>query len=519
MTASDASDQPALRSRNPFARLYDFAVSPAGFFTLLFAYVVANVLLRLWISPNLGIDDVEEAIFATDWQFGYNPRQPPLYTWLLFSAIHVFGQSLLTHLIVKYAIIAGMFAAAYGAARQLLKTPQAAALATYAIVLIFNIGWGAHIGYTHSLLLALFIFATLWALVRAFGSGLALDYAILGVIVGLGFLSKYGFALFLVPLLIGCCFSAETRRGLLNWRMLLTVAIVALIVAAPVDWMLHSRISYTHTLSQVVHAGAKPSYLANIGAGLSSLILGVLTFLAPLWLVALIFVPSLRTPAEPARPWLRAMSVALVVTLVALAATVFIAQVTDFKPRYMHPILITAPLLLFLWLDHRAADPKRQRWFAGVAGAFVVIVFAGLIGQALLEPRSCSNCWLQMPLPALARELDRRGLSDGTIVAFDARIGGNLHVMLPRARVMTPDFPTANPAPTGRGQCVLVWDSRTQGAALPGQLPDFVNRHFGWRDPVGEISILTAPLLRGGGRTDSFGIMPVSGRNGDCAPV
>mgnify|MGYP001179472133 CR=1 FL=1 len=144
-----------------------------------------------------------------------------------------------------------------------------------------------------------------------------------------------------------------------------------------------------------------------------------------------------------------------------------IAQVTDFKPRYMHPILLTAPLLFFLWLDHRPTDQSRERWFAGLVAAFVLIVFGGLAGQAILEPAQCRNCWLQMPLPALARDIEAQGLAGGTIVTADARIGGNLGLYLRNSRILTPDFPMADASATGRGQCLLVWNSRLMGPTAP----------------------------------------------------
>src|SRR6185295_15485570 len=122
--------------------------------------------------------------------------------------------------------------------------------------------------------------------------------------------------------------------------------------------------------------------------------------------------------------------IALGVTFLALIALVLIVQVTDFKPRYLHPVLLTAPLLFFIWLDRRPANPGAERWFATMAAVFAVVVFGALTAQALVEPRGCKNCWLQMPVPALAVELERQGLADGTILAENAHIGGNLRLFL-----------------------------------------------------------------------------------------
>jgi hypothetical protein len=326
------------------------------------------------------------------------------------------------------------------------------------------------------------------------------------------------FAIFLVPLLIGCCFVAPLRAGLLNWRTLASVVIAVAILVLPVNWMIHAPYHYARALQQVAGVAENSSYFANVGAGLLSLLSGPVSFLAPFWIVALLFWRTLRTKGEGDAGWGRALWIALGVSGVALIALVFVVQVTDFKPRYLHPVLLMAPLLFFLWLDRRPANPGAERWFAGVAGVFAIIVFAGLTAQALVEPRDCRNCWLQMPVPALGAELERQGLGDGTVLTESAHIGGNLRLFLPHARVYSPDYPMAEAAPTGRGQCVLIWNSRMHGQTAPEPLVHFLTEHFGGATGNGPIIIVTEPLLRGGGRTDSFGVMRVAGRNGDCTP-
>lgn len=517
MSASDAS-QASVPPRGLLLRFYNFAVSPTGFFAILFVYIAVSILLRVWISPVLGTDEIEQALLANDWRLGYNPRQPPLYTWILLSGYAAVGRTLLAHVVVKYGVLAAMFVASYFAGRRLLKSPAHAALATYALVLLYNIGWGAHTGYTHSLLLSVFIFLTLWVLSRAFEVRRLFDYALFGVIMGLGFLTKFSFAIFLVPLLIGCCFVAPLRAGLLNWRMLISIVIAVAILALPVNWMIHAPYHYARALQQVAGVAESSSYLSNVGAGLVSLLSGPISFLAPLWIVALLFWRTVRTKGEGEAPWGKALWVALAVTIVVLLALVFVVQVTDFKPRYLHPVFLTAPLLFFIWLGRRPANPGAERWFAGIAAVFVILVFGALTAQALIEPRDCKNCWLQMPVPALAADLERQGLGDGTIVAENAHIGGNLRLFLPHARVYSPDYPMAEAAPTGRGQCLLIWNSRMRGPNVQEPMVNFLTEHFGGAPANGPTVFVTEPLLRGGGRTDSFGVMRVAGRNGDCTP-
>src|SRR3954447_13371695 len=85
-------------------RLFELVVTPHGFWAGLAGYLVLHFLLRLWASPNIGTDEVEQALFAQSWAWGYNPRQPPLFTWLLLGAYALFGAGIVAHLALKYAV-------------------------------------------------------------------------------------------------------------------------------------------------------------------------------------------------------------------------------------------------------------------------------------------------------------------------------------------------------------------------------------------------------------------------------
>src|SRR5258708_25987240 len=85
------------RLRAALALLYRCATTAAGFWLLLAAYLAAHAALRVWASPNIGTDEVEQALFAQSWAWGYNPRQPPLFTWLLLGAYRIFGPGVLAH--------------------------------------------------------------------------------------------------------------------------------------------------------------------------------------------------------------------------------------------------------------------------------------------------------------------------------------------------------------------------------------------------------------------------------------
>lgn len=521
MTSTDT--HAAAPSRPPagmraLARLYDVATGTWGFWVLLTVYLAAHAALRVWASPNIGTDEVEQALFAQSWSWGYNPRQPPLFTWLLLIAYQLFGPGVLAHVVLKYTALGVMYGCAYRCARRLIAAPTTAALATLALLLIYGFGWGVHTGVTHTLVMSALIFANLLALLRLVEHRRIGDYLLFGVATGLGLLTKYSYGFFIGPLLCACFAVPSIRDAVRTRRMLIALGVAALVFLPHGLWMLTVGRDYGATLAELGAVGARQSYLGNVAAGLGSLVKASALFLAPFWIVALVlFWPVLRRPAPPARPWLRVLPIALAIGLVLLALTVLIAEVTYFKDRRMHALLLIAPLLLFLWLDHRAIEPWRLRWLAAAVGAVVSIVFVILLGQALLEPYFCRRCWLHMPLPALEQAMRQSGFERGTIVADEEHVGGNLRLAFPAARVLSPAYPSLDLPPPGAGACLLAWHARFAGDAVPARLLDFLGQRF-QLTPSGTPVVLDLPMMRRADRLDRFAYLIVPNADGDCRP-
>jgi Dolichyl-phosphate-mannose-protein mannosyltransferase len=519
-TDTGAAAPPRLAAiRRALGPLYAFATSALGFWLLLAVYLAAHAALRLWASPNIATDEVEQALFAQSWSWGYNPRQPPLFTWLLLASYRLFGPGLLAHVMLKYAALGLMYGCAYRCARRLIAAPATAALATWALLLIYGFGWGVHTGVTHTLVMSALIFADLLALLRLVERRRAGDYLLFGVATGLGLLTKYSFGFFVGPLLCAGLTVPAIRAALRTRRMLIALGAALLILLPHALWMLIVGRDYGATLAELGAVGARPSYLANVATGLGSLAKASALFLAPFWIVALaLFGPVLRRPGTPARPWLRVLARALAIGSFLLVLTVLIAEVTYFKDRRMHALLLTAPLLLFLWLDHRAIEPWRLHGLAASVGVVVVGVFVILFGQALIEPyTNCNRCWLHMPLPAFEQAIRDSGFERGTIVADEEHVGGNLRLAFPAARVLTPAYPTLDVPAPGAGACLLAWHARLAGDAIPARLLGFLDQRFKLA-PTGTPVLLDLPMLRRAGRLDRFAYLIVPNADGDCQP-
>jgi hypothetical protein len=80
--------------------------TPGLVLTLIGAYLAGHFLLRLALSPTLGMDDAEQILFAQQFALGYRFRQPPLFTWLLLPLVEIFGPGLLAVSVLRYLLLA-----------------------------------------------------------------------------------------------------------------------------------------------------------------------------------------------------------------------------------------------------------------------------------------------------------------------------------------------------------------------------------------------------------------------------
>jgi hypothetical protein len=495
--------------------------SPLFFWGVLALYLAAHVLLRLWETPNLGKNDVQEALAAQGWAWGYHPRNPPLHTWLLMGSYSLFGVGLFAHVILKYALLGATYTFAYLSGRRLLSTPQLALMATLSVSSLTPFAWTVHTALTHTLLLATIIFATTWAAVRLTTYRRVLDYAVLGVVIGLGLLAKYSYPLFLLPLLAAMLCQAEFRRVVLHPAFLITLAIAGALFAPHGAWMATTRFDFVEFLTEKQRGETIHPYLIDALGGVANVAKGALSFLGALLLLWAIFLrQGPRSEAVQCSPWARAVPLALCLALGLLVLDAIVLRATQFEERYFICALLLAPLALFVWLDtHTPAISDRRQGLFGVGlVTAALIVLAGLSGRALYYNQSCDRCLEEMPVAEFAHRIHSdAGFTHGTIIADHYDLAGNMRVAFPHSRAIAANYLVAHPAHESSGQCLVVWNARRGGESAPSSLRSEVLRR-GLALPAGVPNFVDAPLRRSAGRMDRFAYWVLPNADGNCSP-
>lgn len=496
------------------------AVAVAGLYCLAFA------ALRLWLSPTIGVDDVEQVLVTQDFRLGYQPKQPPMFSWLLGLAGLALGPGLAALVVTKYALLFGSFVFYHGAAMRLLEGRWTPLLATASLTLFYVFGYVAHTGFTHTVTLLFFTTLSFRLLLELCDRPATWRYVAFGAAVGCGLLTKYNFLGAAVVFLLAAALDPGRRRAALDRRMALALLVAGLVFLPYGLWLLGRGAEVAALYAHFIQGGAVEGPVEKRVNGLGLLLKAMVEFLLPF----AVLVPAIYHEAFRRRGWRQALRAApearFLLALHAAALIVPAAMVlvngTRFIERYMVPYLLYAPVLVLALVEakqragylHAAWLARRQRVHAAVAAGLVVLVAAALAIHALRPPPGCGRCRLQKPFAGLAEAL-AGVVPAGTLIGGDEFVAGNLAPTL-GLRTYSAAYgyvPPAQDRPDGA--CLLVWDA-AEGAGVPERLRQYAAAVRGgdWPEPVAASSVAvpypTAPEVLHEWR---YAVLPAAG---DC---
>lgn len=412
-----------------------------------------------WVaSPTLGRDDAIENIFSQSLQLNYSPRQPPLYDWILWAVHQVLPPTLPSYLLIKYLALTVMVALYFHVAQRILQHPKRAAIATMSLCLLFQVGWNHHIFITHTVLLMLFIpFATL-ILLQIFERPRLQTYITFGIVCGLGLLSKYGFALFMLMLLAAGIWMRTYRPYILSYKMVLALLIAVGMLSPVLVWYATDAPTGLVDMSVNNMQGMEAETFWQVRlSGLQQLVAGYVNFLLPLAvLVPLIYRARIQPMTQEVRWVWRAMLIGAGCCVLAVMFFGF----ENFKERYMHPLLLLSPIVIIAALTRESAVQQHRYMLLCIAVFASVSVLAR--GSILLYSPLCSkNCYELQPYKELRPLLLEYGFepSHHTLAGMTPFESGNLRMIFPEARVVDLSRPYYTPPGETTG-CFVVWRNR-----------------------------------------------------------
>lgn len=459
---------------------------PLAFHMAVLGLIVLYGLIRIPLLGSLGGDEAEQVLFAQALRWGYDVTNPPLYTWMVFGVFALFGKSPGLIIGLKLVVLGLSYIALYHTAVLALGKDRRrdAALVGLSPLLSFFVAWQAIFSYSHALMYALFVILTFMALLKAVGDGKKRWFVMLGLVMGLGSMTKYSYLMFLFSLLAAGLTIPTVRARLLSGRMLAALALGALISLPHAIWLLENADKFLRLTEYKLQISEDLPYFEGVVKGLWNMVRAVFGYLSPLWLVALLLFPKAFKfmGGEDRQPltslWLGR---AYLIVAAILLGMVLVGGITQFRPNYLF-LFILVPLWLFARLPEEYRAGKRIVLYGrliAICGALSVIM---LFGKAVLDPVLCKRCQNFVPYPEIAQALHDEGFTKGTIFAhwYPHPIPGNLSLYLNDARIISRKFPNLKPpSRPDDGQCLIISVAEEQGGLSTDLFIPFSYYHLG----------------------------------------
>lgn len=389
-------------------------------------YFALTALMQLYVSGVADLDQAEQLLTSQEIAIGYG-HQAPIYHWLSFVTAQILGNNFTTVVLTKVLVLTGLVAGVLQICKELDLSAPRTFLSVAGCCLLPQVIWESQRDLTHSVIATTF---AVWLV--AVGLKLRRDrhwsnYLLLGVLAGLGCMTKYNFTVLPSALLLAAIFSKQDRAVVFSPKALITLGVGLVILAPHLYWILNhldeARIG-------VDKLGESNSPLNGIWA----LIYASLQFITPLWILYLFAWPGFTAIKKNHSPGLIFVVNAVVAALVILLVIVVLTNASTFKDRWLMPVLIFAPIIFAA-----CASTRRFRVLTAIGFSVALAASFGLIARShlafigLIKPdRSAlpyQEHMTQIVLPRPPRY----------IISDDKLTGGNAKAFYPTATTFVPE--------------------------------------------------------------------------------
>jgi 4-amino-4-deoxy-L-arabinose transferase-like glycosyltransferase len=442
---------------------------------IIFLYCCLFAVLRLSVSSSMELDEAEQFLNGSFFSLGYT-HQPPFYSWLIYGLSMLFGMTIQTLIVTKYTIMFFFYFSFYLIARSFWNT-RASLFISSTLLLFPTYAYEFNRDLSHSILVTAMASLTCYLFILLLLRKKTTDYLLLGISIGLGFLSKYNFAFFLLALILAAASFHEGRGVLFNKRIYLSLATFITTVSPHVLWLFQNDfLPFRHALTKADAGALQLSEARKIFHIIVSSYTDVIVFLV-IFLIFCNFSISWRDRGRQFQSHLRLFRYLAIYGLTIPILVITVLRAGHFSERWLAPLLFSLPLAVFSTVDMQA-NTRRFRLlgylciFIAVA-ILVVRSFIGFFPELAGKVERIHTPFRYVSLQ-LKQELSERGIDDLrelTIITDNGYLGANMVANLPGAK----SFLTSGHQSIQKGAAetrakVLLWDAGKQGVDIP---PEF----------------------------------------------
>lgn len=468
----------------------------------LLLFFLVQMLLRLLASPSLHMDDADLVLFDQTLAWGYS-EQPPLYSWLVRLCSCTLGLNLFSLTLLRSLLLIGLLCLMDLVLRCMLAERRLARLGAFSVVLLPLFTWHALTYLTHSLVLAVCCVATVHSLLLLSRRDRSRDYLYLGVVLGLGLLSKYNYIFFAAALLTAGLGAAPLRRRLLDRRVLLSLLIAGLLFLPHALWICAHR-QQILSIYQLKTGLNAPCYLLGcVPWAAVELLVNMFLLAAPLLASFALIFPQTLKPAPAAHPAAALLQQWLGRYFLLLGGWhllyILCTGMSRLHERWLEPFFLLLPMYLFCRLLRSPPTEQQLRRYACVLLLFAAIATAARCGQLWLGSGHRGYLSIDSVFVDAAQTLQQK-LPARTVLLSDNRsLAGNLRFCLPHVPcICTHHAAYQTPAMLHAPAYLLVWDA-THDREIPPLLRKLAQTVTG-RDlpaPVQKSYLAVEPVVPG----------------------
>lgn len=381
-------------------------------------YFLVQMAVRLLTGPTLELDEAEAFWYARSLALGYGP-QPPLYFWLQWGAFQLLGEGILALAAVKAAIFSVTGIAVFRLGRRLGFDTVASLAGVLSLGLLPEILWESQRALTHSVLVLCLSTLALLAAHRVLLAGRRRDYALLGLVMGLGILSKYNFAFTIIGIVAALAMAPAWRARREGGRLMASLGL-GFVVTLPLLAYLYlspeRALASVHKLA--IHGGwsvlVPLSYLQASAMAVLSLFALPILVLLPLALWKRAGLGDLR---------LRFLRRCALGCLLALLAAGVLSGATAVQGRWLMPVLWPLAMALTLALAVRLGPAGRRNLILGL-GALWLLAAAALPYANRVDPgyRNAQFAPLLAAIPAKAHVAVQSDWLRGNLILLNPQL-------------------------------------------------------------------------------------------------
>ncbi|MFS4467641.1 glycosyltransferase family 39 protein [Maribacter sp. 2210JD10-5] len=329
-----------------------------------------------FFKSAMELEDAEQAYYSQWLRWGYDD-QPPLYTWLQFGVNRIFGVSKFSFSLLRGLIFSSILIALHRLAKHTLSNSAKAELSVLCFALVPVFMDFTFRRLSHTSLLCLLIVSSFLIIQRLTVKKSILNYSVLGLLIGLGMLSKYNYVLFLGALMLSVLFDRNLRQLIVHRYFVVTMLLAALLVAPHFYWLLGPE-GYLEILKESVVLKVESSNPNTIPVvtplfSYTMTMIKLIGILGVGLLVAFLFKKLKFITFK--KNWFSKFFWA---QLVVLALFFIVLNIQKVEPRWLLPLFLPFSIVLMRTIDFKSIEKWSRFGFV----LFLIVIF----GQTVRTP-------------------------------------------------------------------------------------------------------------------------------------